>query len=75
MRAEAQAELVKNIVQAARMMDQTNQLSNQVVEALARAVERTLQREAALPLLSMNARIEADQALERLRRLGLPPGS
>jgi len=74
-RAEAQAELVRNIVQAARMMDQTNQLSNQVVEALARAVERTLQREAALPLLSMNARIEADQALERLRRLGLPPGS
>jgi regulator of protease activity HflC (stomatin/prohibitin superfamily) len=74
-RAEAQAELVKNIVQAARSMDQNNQLSYQVVEALARAIERTLQRETVLPLSSAAARKEADQALERLlRRLNPPPG-
>ncbi|HSD85120.1 MAG TPA: hypothetical protein VLG46_14725, partial [Anaerolineae bacterium] len=73
-RAEAQAELVKNIVQAARSMDQNNQLSYHVVEALARAIERTLQRETILPLLSTTTRKEADQILERLRRLNLPPG-
>ncbi len=73
-RAEAQAELVKNIVQAARAMDQNNQLSHQVVEALARAIERTLQRETLLPLLSITMRKEADQTLERLRRLNPPPG-
>jgi regulator of protease activity HflC (stomatin/prohibitin superfamily) len=73
-RAEAQAELVKNIVQAARAMDQNNQLSHQVVEALARAIERTLQRETVLPLLSTTTLKESDQILERLRRLNPPPG-
>ncbi|CAG0936598.1 hypothetical protein TFLX_05479 [Thermoflexales bacterium] len=73
-RAEAQAELVKSIVQAARTMDPNNQLSRDVVEALARAIERTLQRETILPLLSTTTRKEADQVLERLRRLNLPPG-
>jgi regulator of protease activity HflC (stomatin/prohibitin superfamily) len=74
-RAEAQAEIVKNVVQAARTMDQNNQLSQHVVEALARAIERTLQRETTLPLLSATSRKEADQMLERLHRLSLPPGS
>jgi regulator of protease activity HflC (stomatin/prohibitin superfamily) len=74
-RAEAQAEIIKNIVQAARNMDQNNQLSSHMVEALARTIERSLQREASLPLLSSTSRKEFDQALERLRRLSLPPGN
>jgi regulator of protease activity HflC (stomatin/prohibitin superfamily) len=73
-RAEAQAELVKSVVQAVRMMDQNNLLSQHVVEALARVIERTLQREITLPLLSATTRKEADQMLERLRRLSLPSG-
>ena len=71
-RAEAQAEIIKSIVQAARNMDQNNQLSKHVVEALARAVESTLQHEADLPLLSPASHKEFDQMLERLRRLSLP---
>ncbi len=73
-RAEAQAEIIKSIVQAARNMDQNNQLSKHVVEALARAVESTLQHEANLPLLSSTSHKDFDQMLERLRRLS-PPGS
>ena len=73
-RAEAQAEIVKSVVQAARMMDENNQLSQHMVGALAQVIERTLRRETTLPLLSATTRKEADQMLERLRRLGLPSG-
>lgn len=72
--AEAQAEIVKNVVQAVRMMDPNNQLSQRMVEALAHVIEHTLQRETTLPLLSTTSRKEADQLLERLRRLSLPSG-
>jgi len=71
-RAEAQAELVKNIIQAIRSMDQDSQVTLNIVEALARVIERTLQRETTLPLPA-NSRREMEQALERLRR-ALPPG-
>jgi regulator of protease activity HflC (stomatin/prohibitin superfamily) len=71
-RAEAQADLVKNIIQAIRSMDQNSQVTLNVVEALARVIERTLQRETTLPL-PPNSRREMEQALERLRR-ALPPG-
>jgi regulator of protease activity HflC (stomatin/prohibitin superfamily) len=73
-RAEAQAEIVKSVIQAARMMDQNNQLSQHTVGALARAIERTLRRETTLSLSSTTTRKEADQILERLRRLGSPSG-
>ena len=72
-RAEAQAELVKNIIQAIRSMDQTSPVTLNVVEALARVIERTLQRETTLPLPA-NSRREMEQALEKLRR-ALPPGA
>ena len=72
-RAEAQADLVKNIIQAIRSMDQNSQVTLNVVEALARVIERTLQREATLPL-PPNSRREMEQALERLHR-ALPPGN
>lgn len=71
-RAEAQAELVKNIIQAIRSMDQNSPVTLNVVEALARVIERTLQRETTLQSPA-NSRREMEQALERLRRL-LPPG-
>ena len=71
-RAEAQAELVKSIIQATRSMDQNSQVTLNVVEALARVIERTLQRETTLQLPA-NSRREMEQALERLRRT-LPPG-
>ena len=71
-RAEAQAELVKNIIQAIRSMDQNSQVTLNVVEALARVIERTLQRETTLQLPA-NSRREMEQALEKLRR-ALPPG-
>jgi regulator of protease activity HflC (stomatin/prohibitin superfamily) len=72
--AEAQAEIVKNVVQAVRVMDPNNQLSQRMVEALAHVIEHTLQRETTLPLLSTTSRKEADHLLERLRRLSLPSG-
>jgi hypothetical protein len=71
-RAEAQAELIKSIIQAARSMNQDNRLSLDVIEALARYIDRALQREAALPQPA-NSRREMDQVLERMRRLLLPP--
>jgi regulator of protease activity HflC (stomatin/prohibitin superfamily) len=71
-RAEAQAELVKSIIQAIRSMDQNSQVTLNVVEALARVIERTLQRETTLPLPA-NSRREMEQALEKLRH-ALPPG-
>jgi regulator of protease activity HflC (stomatin/prohibitin superfamily) len=71
-RAEAQAELVKNIIQAIRSMDQNSPVTLNVVEALARVIERSLQRETTLPL-PPDSRREMEQALERLRR-ALPPG-
>jgi len=71
-RAEAQAELVKSIIQAIRSMDQNSQVTLNVVEALAREIERTLRRETMLQLPN-NSRREMEQALEKLRR-ALPPG-
>ena len=73
--AEAQADVIKAIAQAARMMDENNHLSQPVMKALAHVIERTVQREAVLPLLSVDTRKEVEQSLEQLRQSMLPPGS
>ena len=73
--AEAHADVIKAIAQAARMMDENNYLSQPVIKALAHVIERTLQREAALPLLSVDTRKEVEQSLEQLRQSMLSSGS
>jgi hypothetical protein len=72
--AEAQADVIKAVAQAARMMDENNQLSQPVIIALAHVIERALQQ-AALPLLSVDTRKEVERSLEQLRQSMLPPGS
>jgi regulator of protease activity HflC (stomatin/prohibitin superfamily) len=73
--AEAQADIIKAIAQAARMMDKNNYLSQPIMRALAHVVERAVQREAVLPLLSADTRKEVEESLEQLRQSMPPSGS
>jgi regulator of protease activity HflC (stomatin/prohibitin superfamily) len=73
--AEAQADIIKAIAQAARMMDKNNHLSQPVMRALAHVVERAVQREAVLPLLSADTRKEVEESVKQLRQSVPPSGS